>query len=168
MPTTTIDLPEIAAELAEADVIDVKTYRGQVPLREFTAGALTMDSRVAQGLFAVRAVFAKLLRLDTAQVPARVRLRPEDIGFTPGHPVSFFTVVRGEEDRYLLMVVKDNHLDGYLAIVTRPGGVIHVVTLVKYHRGVGKLYFTLIRPFHHVVVDRMARGGLRASFPPAE
>ncbi len=157
------DLPEIAAELALADEVDLKTYQGDVSLREFAAGALTMDSRFVQVLFGIRAVFAKALRLDTARVPRLVRLRPEDIAFTPGHPVSFFKVVRGEEDRYLLLLVKDNHLDGYLAILTRPGGTIHVVTLVKYHRAVGRWYYNAIRPFHHIVINRMARDGLLAA-----
>ncbi|MFI6673454.1 DUF2867 domain-containing protein [Kribbella sp. NPDC050470] len=58
-----------------------------------------------------------------------------------------------------------NHLTGWLAIVTdnaQPVGEFKVVTLVKYLRTAGRFYYNLIRPFHHVVVQSMARAGARS------
>ncbi|MEU8221617.1 DUF2867 domain-containing protein [Kribbella sp. NPDC048915] len=115
MPTTLHELDDLVPVV---DEIDVKTARGDVTLREFTAGALGHSPLWVKGLFAVRMALAAVLRLETAGVPDSRRIRPETVSFTPGDKNSFFTVVRGDEDRYLLLNVTDNHLIGYLAILT--------------------------------------------------
>jgi hypothetical protein len=159
MPTRT-DLPELDDVLPIVDVIDVKTARGAVSLREFTAGALGHGPLWIKALFGVRILLAWALRLETA-VPDSFRLRPETVSFTPGDPAAFFTVVRGEEDHYLLLKVSDNHLVAWLAIITDNGqpAEFKVVTLVKYLRPVGRFYYNLIRPFHHLVLLSMCRAG---------
>ena len=159
MPTRT-DLPELDDLLPIVDVVDVKTARGAVSLREFTAGALGHGPLWIKALFGVRILLAWALRLETA-VPDSFRLRPETVSFTPGDPASFFTVVRGEEDHYLLLKVSDNHLVAWLAIITDNGqpAEFKVVTLVKYLRPVGRFYYNLIRPFHHLVLLSMCRAG---------
>jgi hypothetical protein len=159
MPTRT-DLPELDDLLPIVDVIDVKTARGAVSLREFTAGALGHGPLWIKALFGVRILLAWALRLETA-VPDSFRLRPETVSFTPGDPASFFSVVRGEEDHYLLLKVSDNHLVAWLAIITDNGqpAEFKVVTLVKYLRPVGRFYYNLIRPFHHLVLLSMCRAG---------
>ncbi|TDD30744.1 DUF2867 domain-containing protein [Kribbella turkmenica] len=167
MPTRT-DLPELDDLLPTVDEIDVKTVRGAVSLREFTAGALGYSPLWIKGLFAVRMVVARVLRLETTGIPASRRLRPETVSFTPGAPATFFEVVRGEEDHYLLLKVTDNHLIGWLAIITddaQPESTFKVVTLVRYLRPAGRFYYNLIRPFHHLVVASMAAAGTR-SFAP--
>ena len=159
MPTRT-DLPELDDLLPIVDVVDVKTARGSVSLREFTAGALGHGPLWIKALFGVRILLAWALRLETA-VPDSFRLRPETVSFTPGDPAAFFTVVRGEEDHYLLLKVSDNHLVAWLAIITDDGQPeeFKVVTLVKYLRPVGRFYYNLIRPFHHLVLLSMCRAG---------
>ncbi|WP_218919788.1 DUF2867 domain-containing protein [Streptosporangium roseum] len=54
----------------------------------------------------------------------------------------------------------ESHLTACLAVVAEPGR-FHVVTVVKYHRWTGPVYFNAIRPFHHLVVLGMARAGVR-------
>jgi hypothetical protein len=161
MPTTELTLHELDDLLPVADEIDVKTARGDVTLREFTTGALGHDPLWIKGLFAARMALAAVLRLDTTGIPDTRRLRPETVSFTPGEKNSFFTVVRGEEDHYLLLKVTDNHLVGYLAIITDNAqpATFKVVTLVRYRRSAGRFYYNLIRPFHHVVVLSMCRAG---------
>lgn len=160
MPTRT-DLPELDDLLPTVDVVDVKTARGDVSLREFTAGALGHAPLWVKALFAVRMGVAAALRLETTGVPRSQQLHPETVSFTPGDPALFFTVVRGEEDHYLLLKVSDNHLIGWLAIITdnaRPAE-FKVVTLVRYLRPAGRFYYNLIRPFHHLVLLSMCRAG---------
>jgi hypothetical protein len=159
MPTRT-DLPEIDDLLPTADEVDVKTAHGEVSLREFVAGALGHGPLWIKALFAVRMIVAQVLRLDTTGVPDARRLRPETVSFTPGDPVSFFTVVRGEEDHYLLLKVSDNHLVAWLAIIRRPDNEFKVATLVQYLRPAGRFYYNLIRPFHHLVLLSMCRAGV--------
>jgi hypothetical protein len=160
MPTRT-DLPELDDLLPTVDVVDVKTARGPVSLREFTAGALGHSPLWVKALFGVRMLVALVLRLETTGVPYSRRLRPETVSFTPGDYASFFTVVRGEEDHYLLLKVSDNHLVAWLAIITdnEQPATFKVVTLVKYLRPVGRFYYNLIRPFHHLVLLSMCRSG---------
>ena len=158
-----MEIPELADLLPIADDIDVKTARGPVTLREFTAGALTHSPLWIKGLFAVRMALATVLRLEMKGVPGAGRLRPETLSFTPGDPASFFTVERGEEDHYLLLKVRDNHLVAYLAIITdnaHPESTFTVVTLVQYLRPAGRFYYRLIRPFHHLVIRSMCTAGL--------
>jgi hypothetical protein len=160
MPTRA-DLPELDDLLPTVDVVDVKTARGAVSLREFTAGALGHGPLWIKALFAVRMIVAQVLRLETTGIPDSYRLRPETVSFTPGDPASFFTVVRGEDDHYLLLKVSDNHLVAWLAIITNNAqpAEFKVVTLVKYLRPVGRYYYNLIRPFHHLVLLSMCRAG---------
>ncbi|NUR94608.1 MAG: DUF2867 domain-containing protein [Kribbellaceae bacterium] len=158
MPTTLHVLDDL---IPVVDEIDVKTAHGDVTLREFTATALSHTPLWLKGLFAVRMAVAAVLRLETTGVPDSRRMRPETVSFTPGEKNAFFTVMRGEEDHYLLLKVTDNHLIGYLAIITdnEKPATFQVVTLVKFLRPAGRFYYNLIRPFHHVVLLSMCRAG---------
>jgi uncharacterized protein DUF2867 len=158
MPTTLHELDDLIPVM---DEIDVKTARGDVTLREFIAGALSHSPLWVKGLFAARIAVATVLRLETATVPDSRRIRPETVSFTPGEKNAFFTVVRGQEDHYLLLRISDNHLIGYLAFFTdneRPA-TFKVVTLVQFLRPAGRFYYNLIRPFHHLVLLSMCRAG---------
>jgi hypothetical protein len=59
----------------------------------------------------------------------------------------------------------DTHLTGYLAVVIEPLAhgrtTFHNITIVKYHRWAGPLYFNVIRPFHHLVVRSVINAGAR-------
>ena len=163
------DLPELADLLPTSDVIDVKTASGPVALREFIAGSLGHQPPWMRSLYAVRIGLAKLFRLEMTGMPPAGGIRPADVSFTPGDPLSFFKVVRGEEHHYLLLGIKDNHLAAYLAIIvaddSAPEREFKVVTLVDFRRKAGRLYYGAIRPFHHLVVRSMINAGLRADAP---
>jgi len=162
------DIPALTAVLDGADHVDVKTVEqagdnGTGPsLREFVAGSLGYRPGWLVALFAARAVVALLLRLRHPTPTGSSRpLRPADIDFTPGARVGFFTVAAGEEDRFLLLQAADTHLTGYLALVLDRPDADHqryrAITVVRYHRFTGPLYFNVIRPFHHLVVAGMVR-----------
>lgn len=162
-----IDLPELSSLLTSANHVDVKTTEARVTLREFVAGALGWQPAWIRALFRARTVLARLLRLRNSDVPAGARLRPQEIRFTPGATVWFFTVTAAAEDRFILLEAADTHLTGYLAVVTEPLATgrnrFHAITAVRYHRWTGPLYFNLIRPFHHLVVRSMVAAGARGS-----
>jgi Protein of unknown function (DUF2867) len=90
-------------------------------------------------------------------------LRLEDIPFVG--KVWFFTVAEAAEDRYITLEVADTHLTAYRVImaefVASGRNRFQVVTVVKYRRWTGPLYFNVIRPFHHVVVRSMVNAGSR-------
>lgn len=165
-------LPEVLRPFAQgADHVDVKTVESEATLREFLAGLLSYQPGWVTALFAVRAVFVRLLGMRQQGLPLSLHLRPEDIAMTPGSAASFFTVRHAEEDRFWVVGVTDKHLEATLAVVVEPepgGGPrrrFHVVTLVHYRNWVGPVYFNVIRPFHHLVVERMARSAAHAPSP---
>ncbi|WP_214416300.1 DUF2867 domain-containing protein [Sphaerisporangium fuscum] len=155
--------PELAGFVSEADHIDVKTAESRASLREFTAGAMSWRPGWLRALFRARAVLARLLRLRDPDVPAGRPLAPEEISLVPGDKIAFFAVSAAAEDRYIVLEAADTHLTARLAIVTTPSADgdarFDVITVVKYHRWTGPLYFNLIRPFHHLVVAGMTRAG---------
>ena len=169
------EIPELATLLDGADHVDVKSAESGLPLREFVAAAVGARHWWVTALFGARAVLAWLLRLDqAASSRSRRPLRPERIPFVPGAAISFFTVTAAQEDRFLLLQASDTHLTGYLAFVVDPADqsagvatrrLIQVITVVHFHRWTGPLYFTIIRPFHHLVVNSMVRAGARGVRP---
>lgn len=162
-----IAVPELAALLDGADHVDVKTTEAGVTLREFAAGALGWQPGWMRVLFRARGVLARLLRLRHSDLPAAPRVRPEEIPFSPGGTVWFCTVAAAAEHRYLVLEAADTHLTAYLALVADAAGAgrsrFHAITIVRYHRWTGPLYFNLIRPFHHLVVRSMVEAGARGS-----
>ena len=167
---STIVAPELNPLLTGADHVDVKSTEADVTLREFVSGALGyqpgwMRMLFRAMLFRARVVFARLLRLRNPEIQTAPRLRPEKIPFSPGAKVWFFTVVGAAEDRYIFLEASDTHLTGYLAVVAEPltnGRTrFHNITIVRYHRWTGPLYFNVIRPFHHLVVRSMVNAGAR-------
>ena len=163
---STIVAPELNPLLTGANHVDVKCTEADVTLREFVSGVLGWQPGWIRMLFRVRVVFARLLRLRDPEIPTAPRLlRPEELPFSPGAKAWFFTVVGAAEDRYIVLEAADTHLTGYLAVVAEPlvhGRTrFHNITIVKYHRWTGPLYFNVIRPFHHLVVRSMVNAGAR-------
>jgi len=162
---STVVAPELNPLLTGADHVDVKITEADMTLREFVSGLLGWQPGWIRTLFRARVVFARLLRLRDPEIPTGSRLRPEEIPFSPGGKVWFFTVVGAAEDRYIVLEAADTHLTGYLAVFAEPlahGRTrFHNLTIVKYHRWTGSLYFNVIRPFHHLVVRSMVNAGAR-------
>lgn len=165
--TPHVDAPELSDLLEGADHVDVVTADAAVTLREFVARAVNWRPSWLAALYRVRSGFARLLRLDHPDIRLGPRVRPEDLPFEPGGGVAFFTVVRAAEDRHIVFEGVDRHLTAYLAVLAEPlaGGRnrFRLVTIVRYHRAIGRLYFAVIRPFHHAIVHGMARAAARPS-----
>ncbi|GAA4236403.1 hypothetical protein FHR32_003158 [Streptosporangium album] len=164
-----IDLPALRPVLDGADHVDVHTVEGEVRLRKFVAGSTGWAPGWVRALYQVRRIFARLLRLAHADVKPGSHLRPEEIPFTPGRRIGFFTVVDGEDDRFLLLEASDSHLASFLAIVAEKAGGgrnrFRMVTVVKHRHWTGPLYFAAIRPFHYLVIRGMARAGTSGAHP---
>ncbi len=85
--------------------------------------------------------------------------------------MAFFTVRMVKEEQYWIAEAKYTHLSALLGVVVEPlpdqqQKRFHVMTIVSYHNWTGLVYFNTIRPFHHLVVGRMAMAGVRPSRPP--
>ncbi|AKQ64590.1 hypothetical protein A176_001502 [Myxococcus hansupus] len=161
-------LPAVLRPFAQgADHVDVKTVESRATLREFLAGLMSYQPAWVTALYGVRAVFVRLLGMRQQGVPRQVLFRPEDIPMTPGREAGFFTVRHAEEEHVWVVAAADTHLEATLAVVMEPTSGpfrrFHVVTLVHYRNWAGPVYFNVIRPFHHLVVERMARSGARVA-----
>jgi len=152
--------PELAAFLARADHVDVHRVRSERPLRSFIAATFAYQPHWITWLYAVRMRLVRLIGLDQEGVPSPPHWRPEDVPMQPGAAASFFTVQASREDQLWIAAAEERHLRGTLAILREASGYA-LVTIVHYRHWTGRLYFNLIRPFHHLVVMAMARAGAR-------
>lgn len=151
----------------KADFTDVKVYEGGVTLRQFIASMLSHYPPWLLLLYRLRKTLAGILGLVNHLEPDKLpNLQQTDVSFTPGTSVTFFEVRSAKEDTYWISETPhDKHLKAYFGVAVEP--VTHaknrffVVTTVYYKHWTGPVYFNLIRPFHHLVVSRMAHAGLR-------
>ena len=159
-------IPEIKPFLHGADHVDIRHVDSAKPMREFIACALSYMPGWMVALYKVRGVFVRLLGLRQDGYPGAERVRPEDVLFSPGRMMgSFFTVEGGEEERYWIAGATEKHLSGYLAVAAEPlpdgRKRFHMATIVRYRHWTGRVYFNIIRPFHHLVVWAMLRHAAR-------
>jgi len=150
-----------------ADVTDIKTVESRNDLRTFIAAMLSYYPWWIVMLYRVRALVVHVLGLIKHEAPEELPdLKPGQIPFAPGEAASFFTVRMAREDLYWIAETPpDKHLRAYFGIVAEPvaNGInrYYIVTIVHYLHWTGPVYFNLIRPFHHLVVARMARAAAR-------
>lgn len=150
--------------LENYDHFDVKTIDGDISLREFLAGMFSYHPTWMQALYAIRAGFVRLLGMKQEKI-ALPAISPETISFTSGDWMTFFQVTSAEENQYWVGEATDKHLTAYIAVVQEilSDGQkhFHVGTIVHYHHWTGPVYFNVIRPFHHLVVNSMMKAGIR-------
>jgi len=158
---------ELNKILEDADYVDIKRFNGEVSLREFLASALSYYPWWIVMLYCIRSIVVKILGLEKQEMPDELpNLKPEEISFTPGESATFFIVHMAKENRYWIAETpEDKHLKAYLGIVVEPlqGKLkrFYMITTIQYKHWTGPVYFNLIRPFHHLVVNRMAKAGLK-------
>jgi hypothetical protein len=167
------DYPQIVSLMEDANHIDVKVVEGSVSLRQFIAGMLSYYPWWYPWwiifLYGVRAVFVRLLGMKQPARPDDLpRLLPEDIPTMPGEKATFFILRFAKDEEYWIAETpEDKHLRAYFGIVVEPLKDnlkrFHVITIVHYKHWTGPVYFNTIRPFHHLVVRRMARAGVNQS-----
>lgn len=150
--------PELAPFLVHADHVDVHRVRTDRLLRPFIAATFAYQPRWLSFLYAVRMGLVRVIGLHRESVPAPTRWRPEDVPMQPGADATFFTVQAAREEQLWIVAAEERHLRATLAILREHSGYA-LVTIVHYRHWTGRLYFNLIRPFHHLVVMAMGRAG---------
>ncbi len=160
------DFPAVEKTLAGADHIDVKQFEGELSLREFIANFINYYPFWLKFLYRVRWLFVRVLGMTQNGIPQPPNTRPQDIPMTAGAKAGFFEVKAAEENSYYIAGGTEPHLTAHLAVVQEPlsetNNRFHVITVVHYHRWTGPVYFNVIRPFHHLVVNRMGLAAIGA------
>lgn len=147
--------------------IDIKTIESEVSLRSFVSGMLSYYPWWILVLFRIREIVVKILGLTKHEKPETLpTIMPENLTFESGESASFFIVLKAREDKYWVAETpEDKHLKAYFGVVTEDLGKkltrFHVFTSVKYIHWTGPVYFNLIRPFHHLIVWRMMKAGIK-------
>lgn len=62
-----------------------------------------------------------------------------------------------------ILLLQDKHLDAYISVyVEKNDGyqMVYAMTLVKFHRKLGHVYFFFIKPFHKLIVKRLIKGAV--------
>ncbi|MGB1252378.1 MAG: DUF2867 domain-containing protein [Candidatus Promineifilaceae bacterium] len=164
-------IPAMQTLMQDADHVDVKTFHGQASMRGFIASMFSYYPSWLKGLYGVRAIFVRFLGMKQEGMPHATRLEEDGIPLTAGEQMAFFKVEQAEDEHYWIASAKEAHLDAYLAVVVE-GDIsaertFHLVTIVHYNNWAGPVYFNIIRPFHHLVVQAMGRAALRNLQRPA-
>ena len=161
-----LKIKELETYFEKADVTDVKVFEGHTTLRRFIASMLSYYPWWVIQLYRIRKLLVGLLGLVKHEAPEELpNLKPEHVSFTPGENVTFFIVRCAKEDLFWVSETPDDkHLKAYFGVVSEPVNSavnrFYVMTTVYYKHWTGPVYFNLIRPFHHLVVSRMARYAL--------
>jgi hypothetical protein len=165
IPAIIQQTPAILHYAQNAHHIDVKQFEATITLREFLAGMFSYYPAWIKFLYRIRWGFVRVLGMKQEGIPQPVAMRPEDVSFTAGENVTFFKVYDAQEDAYWLAGASESHLTAYLGVIAEPMGAdmtrFHVVTIVHHNRWTGRVYFNVIRPFHHVVVHQMGQAGVK-------
>jgi hypothetical protein len=115
-------------------------------------------------MYGIRAIFVRFLGMKQAYSPVP-KLSPETVSFTPGERATFFTVAEGTTESLWISEVIDEHLSANLVVaveaLSNGKNRFHVGTIVRYNKWTGPVYFNVIRPFHHIVVQSMMNAGAR-------
>ena len=155
--------PEIKSLLQGADHVDVKVVEGRATLREFVASMLSFYPWWVKLLLRLRGIFVRCLGMKQKENLKQLHsLKAEDVTMTPGENAVLFTLRLAKDKQYWIAETpEDKHLSAYFGVVVESIENnlrrFHVVTIVHYKHWTGPLYFNTIRPFHHLVVSRMAR-----------
>jgi len=87
----------------------------------------------------------------------------EDFQFLDYYPVGsravVFTVIDRNENE-IVMAENDKHLDFRVSVLLEKKEketLVHLTTLVKFNNFGGKLYFTIIKPFHKVIIKSVLK-----------
>lgn len=157
--------PCLAPHVGEAHHVDVISVATDAELRPFIAAAFSYQPGWLRLLFFLRKGLARLMGLRHEDQPKGPRYTIKDIPMQPGQNFSLFRVVHAEENAAWVGAIEDKHLDAQLAILRWPdapkGPRMLLATVVHHNRWTGRVYFTLILPFHYLVVRAMARYGAR-------
>jgi hypothetical protein len=156
---------ELRQYFNESDFTDIKVVHGRTDLRKFIAAMLSYYPWWVVTLYRLRPLLVHILGLVRHESPEELpNLQAEEISFTPGENVTFFKVRSAEDEAYWFSETPDDkHLSAYFGVIVEPLKNdlkrFYIVTIVHYKHWTGPVYFNLIRPFHHLVVSRMARAG---------
>ncbi|WP_394699846.1 DUF2867 domain-containing protein [uncultured Pseudodesulfovibrio sp.] len=150
--------------LEGADHVDVHVMDGSGSVLDLSADILSYRPGWMSALWRVRVWLLRALGQGERAVPGRHGWTGGTLPRCPGDQVGFFSVVRSDGKTHWIAEGKESHLEAVMAVCGTPlsDGQIRfsVVTVVRYHNMAGRIYFNVIKLFHHLVVHAAMRCAL--------
>lgn len=158
-------IEELQVLLEDADYVGVKAVEGDVTLQEFLTGMFAYRPGLIRFMYRVRSGLIRLLGIRQQPLPEMDEWIPREVPMLSCGNIWFFSVSLAREDCYWIgCCPEESHLTAFMGVVVEPlEGTrkrFHFVTIVRYKRSAGRLYFLLIRPFNWFFVNRLAQAGL--------
>ncbi len=143
--------------LSQIDFSDTfSTTNQEDKLEEITHLIFNNPPKWIKSLFILRNKIVKLLGLK-AEKPADYNER-----FAVGGYIGFFKIFSITQHE-IVLGANDSHLN-FRAIVAKKNEDLHnikLITLVQYNNSTGKIYMSVIKPFHRLVVKRMVKNAYK-------
>lgn len=137
-------IPIVGDILEARDHFDISCITCDKSLILFKDKLVSYHPDWIKALYQVREFFLKILKI------------PQVKNFEP-----VYTTVATDELSFWIGVIKDSHLTAHLGILkeitTDHIPVFYVFSIVHFYSFKGKIYFSIIRPFHHLVVHFMMK-----------
>lgn len=153
--TTEIPANSLARGLVDADYADL--FRCEVPEGrkpspdDILVDFFTVMPTWVEALFKLRNAIVKPFGLKGGGLDTEAFGR----ALREGGSCGLMSVAAKSADETVIKL-SDSHLDAWLSVMN-DGGRVSCITLVKYHRWLGRAYFFFIRPFHGVIVPAMLK-----------
>lgn len=150
----TQDLQDLLTKIDFSDTFSTTNHIDS--LAEITQLIFNTSPQWIASLFKIRNSIAKHIGLKTEV--------PEDYTevFKVGGYVKFFKIY-AIAPHQIILGANDSHLN-FRAIIQRDASStynIRVVTLVEYHNALGKIYMTIVKPFHRIVLKGMLKNAFK-------
>ncbi|MBP1615088.1 MAG: hypothetical protein H6Q13_2536 [Bacteroidetes bacterium] len=151
-----IDITErsfICGVCQKADYVECyqsKVSKGTITL-EACLSALLFEPKWITFLYKLRNLLVKPFGLDTNMESKK------DLNAQKGEKFSFFNVLERSE-REILLFADDKHLKAWFSLqyeVNQDIYVVKLTTVIKFHNLMGRVYFSIIKPFHYLIVRNM-------------
>lgn len=156
-------VPNLKTIASASDHIDSKSYQGVGQMSDFLSGFLSYSPAWLQTLYYIRGVFVRFLGMKQEQ-PPDMGAKDQVVPMETGEKAAIFTVEDAKAEDYWLVSATEKHLTAYLCVtasdIELSPRTFTVITLVKYNHWTGIIYFNVIKLFHHIVVDQMAKAGI--------
>lgn len=134
--------------LKDKNHFDIKSIVCNKSLLEFNDKLLSYHPGWIKFLYKVREVLLQFLGIPYVK------------NFEP-----IYRTVASVEDVYWIGVISDTHLTAHLGVLkqknSNEASIFFVFSVVHYHGFSGKIYFNIIRPFHHLVVNWMMKSAAK-------
>lgn len=107
-------------------------------------------------LFKLRNILVRPFGLDDGESENRSEKLKKIINDGSGS-AGLMSVTDATDDE-IVILLSDKHLDAYMSVLIEKiesKQIVVATTLVRYHNRLGRIYFSLIRPFHMIIVKSM-------------